>query len=94
MACRETFIKPRGSIYGHIYTTIMELGTERQSWLVWFLGPKSIMAMYMDPLGNFSYESQGDVTSTFTPRRPMSTMTAQTDAMLGCNHDPISQLKM
>ena len=37
---------PRGSIY----TTIMELGTERPS-LLWLWGPNSMMVVYMDPLG-------------------------------------------
>ena len=37
---------PRGSIY----TTIMELGPKRPSPL-WFLGPNSIIVVYMDPLG-------------------------------------------
>ena len=35
---------------GFIYTTGMELGTERPS-LLWFWGPNSIMVVYMDPLG-------------------------------------------
>ena len=33
----------------HIYTTIMELGTERPS-LLCFWGPNSIVDVYMDPL--------------------------------------------
>ena len=35
---------------GIIYTTIMELGPKRPSPL-WFLGPNSIVVVYMDPLG-------------------------------------------
>ena len=34
-----------------MHSTIMELGTERPSPL-WFFGPKSIMVVYMDPLGS------------------------------------------
>ena len=37
---------PRGSIY----TAIMELGPKRPSPL-WFLGPNSIIVVYVDPLG-------------------------------------------
>ena len=35
---------------GSIYTIIMELGPKRPSPL-WFWGPNSIIAVYMDPLG-------------------------------------------
>ena len=40
-----------------MYTTIMELGPERPSPL-WFLGPDSIIVVYMDPLGNNKNENK------------------------------------
>ena len=43
---------------GTIYTTIMELGLKRPS-LLWFWGPNSIMAVYMDPLGSISHSGMG-----------------------------------
>ena len=43
---------PRGSIY----TTIMELGSQNHN-RYGLLGPNSIMAVYMDPLGLSSFRS-------------------------------------
>ena len=42
---------------GSIYTTIMEIGTERP-FLLWFWGPNSIMEVYVEPLGHRTRESE------------------------------------
>ena len=46
-------LDPKPFPEGPTYTTIMELGPKRPSQL-WFLGPNSIIVVYMDPLGLWS----------------------------------------
>ena len=59
-------VYPRGSIY----TTIMELGPKKPSPL-WFLGPNSIIVVYMDPLGILFGPELSNAIST--PNKPLST---------------------